>query len=86
MAKDIKHLGADAGLITMLHTWGQNMMEHPHLHCIMPAGGLCFYRKYWVHPSKKNDFFIHVKVLSGKFQGKFLEMLEQAYSNDKIEF
>lgn len=86
LAKDTKHLGADTGLITMLHTWGQNMMEHPHLHCIMPAGGLSFDKKHWVHPSKKNDFFIHVKVLSGKFQGKFLDMLKQAYSNDKIEF
>lgn len=86
LARDTKHLGADIGLITMLHTWGQNMMEHPHLHCIMPAGGLSFDRKHWIHPSKKNDFFIHVKVLSGKFQGKFLDMLKQAYFDGKIEF
>jgi len=79
LSRDTKHLGADIGLITMLHTWGQNMLQHPHLHCIMPAGGLSFDKKHWVHPCKKNDFFIHVKVLSRKFQGKFLDMLKQAY-------
>ena len=42
LSRDTKHLGADTGLITVLHTWGQNMMEHPHLHCIMPDGGLVF--------------------------------------------
>lgn len=86
LARDTRHLGADIGLITMLHTWGQNMLQHPHLHCIMPAGGLSFDREHWVHPCKKNHFFIHVKVLSKKFQGKFLDMLKQAYFDGKIEF
>ena len=76
LSKDKKHLGADIGLITVLHTWGQNMMEHPHLHCIMPAGGLSFDKQYWVHTDKKNDFFIHVKILSAMFKGKFLHLLE----------
>lgn len=86
LSKDIKHLGADTGLITVLHTWGQNMMEHPHLHCIMPSGGLSFDRNHWVHPSKSKGFFIHHKVLSSKFRGKFLDLLQKAYNNGKLSF
>jgi hypothetical protein len=86
LAKDTKHLGADTGLITVLHTWGQNMLEHPHLHCIMPAGGLSFDRVHWVHPPKKNDFFVFYKVLSGKFQGKFLDLLQKAYDKGQLVF
>ena len=86
LSKDTKHLGADIGLITVLHTWGQNMMEHPHLHCIMPSGGLSFDKEHWVYPTKKNDFFIHVKVLSAKFRGKFLALLQQAYDKGELEF
>lgn len=86
LAKDTKHLGADIGLITVLHTWGQNMMEHPHLHCIMPEGGLSFDKTHWVHVNKKNDFFIHYKVLSRKFRGKFLDLLQQALREGQLEF
>jgi hypothetical protein len=86
LSKDTKHLGADTGLITILHTWGRNMMEHPHLHCIMPAGGLSFDKNHWVHIGKKNKFFIHVKVLSAKFRGKFLYFLKQAYDKGELEF
>jgi hypothetical protein len=84
LGKDTKHLGADIGLITVLHTWGQNMMEHPHLHCIMPAGGLCFDREHWVHVPDKNNFFIAGKVLAKKFRGKFLDLLEQAYQKGEL--
>jgi len=83
-SKDTRHLGADIGLITVLHTWGQNMMEHPHLHCIMPAEGLSFDKKHWVHVNTKNDFFIHVKVLSKKFRGKFLDLLKQSYRDGEL--
>jgi hypothetical protein len=86
LAKDSKHLGADTGLITVLHTWGQNMMEHPHLHCIMPSGGLSSGKEHWIHPQKKNKFFVHVKVLSRKFRGKFLAMLKQAYLKGELGF
>jgi hypothetical protein len=86
LSKDTRHLGGDIGLLTVLHTWGQNMMEHPHLHCIMPAGGLGFDRQHWVHTGKKDDFFIHVKVLSRKFRGKFLDLLMQAYDKGELEF
>jgi len=86
LSKDTKHLGADTGLVTILHTWGQNMMEHIHLHCITPAGGLSFDKQHWVHTDKKNDFFIHYKVLSRKFRGKYLDLLKQAYSKGELEF
>lgn len=86
LAQDPKHLGADTGLVTVLHTWGQAMMQHPHLHCIMPAGGLSFDRQYWVHSNKKDDFFVHAKVLSAMFRGKFLYYLRQAYDKGSIEF
>jgi len=86
LARDTRHLGADTGLITVLHTWGQTMIEHPHLHCIMPAGGLSFDKTHWVHPGKKNDFFIHYKVLSAKFRGKFLYLLREAFNKDRLAF
>ena len=86
LSRDTKHLGADTGLITVLHTWGQNMMEHPHLHCIMPEGGLSFDKEHWVHTRKKNDFFIYYKVLSEKFRGKFLHLLKLAHSKGELEF
>jgi len=75
LAGDKKHLGATLGFSSILHTWGQNLMFHPHIHCIVPAGGLNSVGK-WV-PSKKN-FFIPFKVLSRKFKGKFLHLLQSA--------
>lgn len=86
LSKDPKHLGANTGLVTVLHTWGQNMMEHPHLHCIMPAGGLSFDNGHWLRPDKKDKFFVHVKVLSSKFRGKFLYLLKQACDKGELEF
>lgn len=88
LCKDTKHMGADTGLITVLHTWGQNMMEHPHLHVIMPAGGLSFDKEHWVEPTKKKhkDFFIYYKVVSEKFRGKFLDLLKKAYADDLLTF
>lgn len=86
LSKDVKHLGADTGIITVLHTWGQNMMEHPHLHCIMPAGGLSFDKTHWVHTQKANDFFIHHKIISKKFRGKFLDLLKKAYDKAELSF
>lgn len=86
LCKDPTHLGADAGLISVLHTWGQNMKEHPHLHCIMPAGGLSFDRQHWVHVPDRNKFFIAGKVLAKKFRGKFLDMLKQSRDKGEMEF
>lgn len=86
LARAPKHLGADTGLVTVLHTWGQNMMEHPHLHCIMPAGGISFDRQHWVHVPDRNKFFIAGKVLSAKFRGKFLAMLKEAHGKGELGF
>ena len=79
-------LGADIGLVCVLHSWGQNMKEHPHIHCIMPAGGLSFNRKHWVHVPDKNNFFIAGKVLAKKFRGKFLDMLKQSKEKRELVF
>nr|WP_244163320.1 transposase [Paenibacillus pectinilyticus] len=75
LAANPKYLGAQIGFTSILHTWGQNLMHHPHLHCIVPGGGLNTSGK-WVHARKR--FFIPVKVLSRKFRGKFLYYLKQA--------
>ena len=83
LAMDKKHLGAQIGFTSILHTWGQNLMFHPHLHCIVPGGGLNSLGK-WVNSRKK--FFIPVKVLSRKFRGKFLHYLKQAFYDGALEF
>ncbi|HWI54367.1 MAG TPA: IS91 family transposase [Desulfobacteria bacterium] len=83
LSTDKKYLGARIGFTSVLHTWGQNLMHHPHIHCIVPAGGLSSLGK-WVNSRKK--FFIPVKVLSRKFRGKFLYHLKQLYYQNKLEF
>jgi predicted Zn-ribbon and HTH transcriptional regulator len=83
LASDKKYLGASLGFTSVLHTWGQNLMHHPHIHCIVPSGGLSSTGK-WISSRKK--FFIPVKVLSRKFRGKFLHYLKQLYSQNKLEF
>lgn len=78
LAADKKYLGASTGHTAVLHTWGQNLNFHPHIHCIVPAGGLSQLGKW--QPSRKK-FFLPVKVLSRKFRGKFLAMLKQQFPN-----
>src|SRR5690554_2821839 len=84
LARDPKYLGAQIGLISVLHTWGQNLLHHPHLHCIVPGGGLSLDGRRWINSKKK--FFILVKVLSRKFCGKFLALFKQAVQNGEITF
>jgi hypothetical protein len=84
LSKDSKHLGAEIGFISILHTWGQNLMDHPHLHCLVPGGGLSLNGKRWI--SSRGGFFIPVKVLSRLFRGKFLFYLKEAYRADKLKF
>mgnify|MGYP003291414330 CR=1 FL=1 len=79
LGKDKKYLGAQIGFMEVLHTWGQTLVYHPHIHAIVPAGGIDKERK-WRNSKKK--FFIPVKVLSRKFRGKFLYYLKQ----EKLEF
>lgn len=74
LAADPKHLGARPGMISVLHTWVQTLTLHPHVHMIVPGGGLTPEGK-WKNSRKK--FFIPVKALSRKFRGKFLHGLRQ---------
>jgi len=75
---DKKYLGAKLGVTAVLHTWGQNLLYHPHIHCIIPSGGLTGDGK-WRNTRKK--FFIPVKVLSKKFRGKFMAYFKEAKLN-----
>jgi hypothetical protein len=84
LAKDPKHLGAEIGFIAILHTWTQTLMDHPHLHCLVPGGGLSPDGKRWV--SSREDFFIAVNVLSALFRGKFLDGLKKAYEAGELTF
>lgn len=84
LGRDPKHLGAHIGFISILHTWGQNLMDHPHIHCIVSGGGLSPDGKRWV--SCKKRFFLPVKVLSRLFRGKFLDYLMRSYESDKLNF
>ena len=83
LAMDKKYLGAQIGITSILHTWGQNLMFHPHIHCIVPGGGLNSIGR-WINSRKK--FFIPVKVISRKFRGKFLHYLKKAYYSGELEF
>lgn len=84
LARDHRHLGVQTGLIAVLHTWGQNLMDHPHLHTIVPAGGWSEMNQYWKASGRK--FFIPVKVISELFKGKFLAMLKQARNEGTLKF
>ena len=83
LTADPKHLGAQIGFTSILHTWGQNLMHHPHIHCVVPSGGLTPEGKF---KTGGREFFIHVNVLSSKFKGKFLWMLNKAYEAGGLKF
>ena len=82
IAADPEHLGAKIGFLAVLHTWGQTLLHHPHLHCVVPGGGLSPDQRRWI-PSGHN-FFLPVKVLSAVFRGKFLYALERAFKKHKL--
>ena len=84
IAADPKHLGAEIGFFTVLHTWGQNLMFHPHLHCVVPGGGLSPDGDRWV--SCRPGFFLPVHVLSRLFRRLFLELLQQAFDDGQLHF
>jgi len=77
IAADKKHLGAQIGFTAILHSWGQNLLFHPHLHCVCTGGGLSPDGMSWV--STRPGFFLPVKVLGKLFRGKFLQSLHNAY-------
>ena len=83
VAANPKHLGAQIGFRSILHTWGQNLLLHPHLHCVIPAGGLSSDRTRWVRP--KYAFFLPVEVLSRVFRGKFGDGLRRAHRHNKLK-
>lgn len=84
IAADPKHLGADVGFFAILHTWRQNLMHHPHLHCVVPGGGLSPDKQRWI--ACRRDFFLSVRVLSRFFRRRFLEMLEHAFDIGELKF
>src|SRR5207244_7757555 len=77
VARNPRHLGAEIGFFSVLHTWNQKLELHPHLHCVVPAGGLSLDHTHWVR-SRKN-YFLPKQVLREVFRGKFVDALEQAF-------
>jgi len=88
LGKDPKHIGAEIGVIAVLHTWGQTLTDHPHLHCIVPGGGLTTDLRKWKYPKKARHkkFFIHVNVISDLYKKKFLFYLKKCYKNEELKF
>jgi hypothetical protein len=84
IASDPKHLGAEIGVLAILHTWGQNLQHHPHVHCVVPGGGLALDGSRWV--SCRPGFFLPVRVLSRVFRGKFLALLRSAFERGRLSF
>jgi hypothetical protein len=84
VAADPQHLGAEIGFLAILHTWGQNLSLHPHIHCLVPAGGLSADHTQWIQP--RYNFFLPVKVLSRVFRGKFVDGLRRAYRRHRLSF
>jgi hypothetical protein len=84
VAADPRHLGAEIGVLSILHTWGQTLVRHPHVHCVVPAGGLSSDHQRWIRP-KYAGFFLPVKVLSRVFRGKFVAALRRAYTRGQLD-
>lgn len=82
--RDPKHLGAEIGVLAVLHTWGQNLEHHPHVHCVVPGGGLAPDGSRWV--SGRTGFLFPVRVLGRLFRGKFLEQLKAAFAAGRLQF
>jgi hypothetical protein len=78
------HLGAEVGVLAVLHTWGQNLTLHPHVHCVVTGGGLSLDGSRWV--AGRDDFFLPVRVLSRVFRGKFLSGLRAAFRRGRLRF
>ncbi|MDP9114350.1 MAG: IS91 family transposase [Acidobacteriota bacterium] len=84
VAADPKRLGAEIGCLSILHTWGQTLQPHPHIHCVVPGGGLSPDHSRWT--SSRSQFFLPVKVLSRVFRGKFVAGLKRAFRRKKLAF
>lgn len=84
VAADPKHLGAEIGFLGVLHTWGQNLLHHPHIHYVIPGGGLSADHTQWIGSGDR--FLLPVKVLSRVFRGKFLSFLRRAFQKEQLVF
>jgi hypothetical protein len=84
VAANPAHLGAEIGVLAVLHTWGQNLALHPHVHCVVTGGGLALDGSRWV--AGRDDFFLPVRILSRVFRGKFLSGLRAAFQKGRLRF
>jgi hypothetical protein len=84
VARDPRHLGAEIGFFSVLHTWNQKVRLHPHVHCVVPAGGLSLDHTRWIH--SPDNYFLPKAVLRKVFRGKFVAALRQAFQNGELRF
>ena len=84
VARNPRHLGAEIGFFSVLHTWSQKLSIHPHVHCVVPAGGLSLDHTRWVR--SRDNYFLPKEVLREIFRGKFVDALEQAFQNGQLNF
>lgn len=84
VAVNPKRLGARIGFLGVLHTWGQTLQPHPHIHCVVPGGGLSPDHQRWIH--SQQSFFLPVRVLSRVFRGKFIAGLKQLFRKYQLQF
>jgi hypothetical protein len=83
-ARDPRLLGAEIGFFAVLHTWNQKLEHHPHVHCVVPEGGIALDRSHWVRP--RYDWFLPVKAMAKAFRGKFLDALREAFAAGELRF
>jgi hypothetical protein len=84
VARDPRHLGAEIGFFSVLHTWSQQLKIHPHVHCVVPAGGLSLDHSRWVR--SRDNYFLPKGVLREIFRGKFVDALKQAFHKGQLRF
>src|SRR5467141_4442248 len=84
VARDPRHLGAEIGFFSVLHTWNQKLGLHPHVHCVIPAGGLSLDHTHWI--KSRSRFFLSIRVLRRVFRGKFVAGLKQAFQSGRLSF
>lgn len=84
VANDKRHLGAKIGILAVLHTWGQNLHHHPHVHCVVPGGGLSADESRWI--ASRSGFLLPVRVLSIVYRAKFLKKLKEARARGDLQF
>jgi len=84
VARNPRHLGAEIGFFSVLHTWSQKLKIHPHVHCVVPAGGLSLDHTRWIR--SRDNYFLPEEVLSELFRGKFVDALKQAFHNGQLNF